>query len=150
MFKAFKSNNIYDSIYLGYESDKDLVSKWHVIAPASLKECVDKTVLDLKNDTFEDFEFFVVKEDEEFIGYFGKEFGGKYLTTIFIKPEYRERKSEFWKLILNNMANEFKSAIYSKNTPCIKFYNKMGSVEKIIDVHGLQATLFEFRKGNEV
>ncbi len=135
-----------DVIKQGFSSDKNLIDKWHIISGSGLDSCVNKTIEDLKTQTFSDFKFFVVLNDEEFIGYFGVENEGKYLTTIFIAPEFRNNKKEFLKLIAPYVQDTFESAIYSKNIPCMRFFNKLGKEKSKFIVDGHEATLFTFEK----
>lgn len=146
MFAIKQSHQLRDYIYQAYASDKDLIAKWHITSGAGLDSCVDKTVSDLGKDTYPDFKFFVVEENGSFVGYFGNELDGKYLTTIFVTPTMRKRKLEFWKAITGYLANDFQSAIYSKNVPCIKFFSKLGRVEKNLTLHGNDVTLFSFKR----
>lgn len=130
-----------------YASDKSLVEKWHIVSGQGLDACVDDTMEALENETFEDFIFYVVEDSSGFLGYFGVECGGAYLTTIFISPSKRSQKLEFWKAITPFLNNEFQAAIYSKNLPCIAFYEQVGKIQNNFKHNDKDLTLFKFERG---
>lgn len=121
---ALRTSNIRKYVAEAYAADEPLYTRWHVIAPAPLDACVTRTVSDL--ESMETLEFYVVIEDGKFVGYFGTEFHGTHVPTIFIMPAYRPRKRAFWALLKAFTAPEFQAAIYSKNEPCMRFYERMG------------------------
>ncbi len=141
-----ETKDIHSAIKKGFSLDKDLMEKWHITSGNGLEYCVNKTMLDLKEQTYPDFKFYIVQKDNNFVGYFGQELNGSYLTTIFIAPEYRKNKEEFLKSIYPYMQEKFESAIYSKNVPCMKFFNKIGTEKKRLMINDNEATLFEFNK----
>lgn len=131
-------------VTLAYKSDPVLVREWHVTAGAGLGRCIARTVEDLK--ACSSLKFYVVHEDGKFVGYFGLEFHGRYMPTIFIHPDYRHLKFEFWKLIEAAAAEFWQAGIYAKNTPCVKFYSKMGQEIARIKTADGEAALFEFQR----
>lgn len=104
-------------------TDEDLLNKYHVSAPATLNQCVERTHSDLMSAYVQ---VYSLEENEEVIGYFGIEIG-TYLTGFFIKPEYRNSKyiKEFWNIV-NNMFNQkqFYCGVYKKNDRAIEFLKK--------------------------
>lgn len=144
MRASISFNTIEPFVRRAYESDPELIEKWHIIAGSGLDQCVDRTVEDLLN--CETITFYVVTEDGEFVGYFGSEYGGHYMPTIFILPKFRHRKAAFWKEIEATMASTWNAGVYAKNTRCISFYKKMGTEMTTIDTPHGAAVVFEFRK----
>src|SRR4051812_3169984 len=86
-------------LHQGFSSDKELIDTYHIQSGGSVEDCVNRTFEDLKQADIS-FEFFVVNKDNNFVGFFGSEKLGtiNYLTTIFVKPEYRnsEDLKSFW------------------------------------------------------
>lgn len=107
--------------------DKELLNNWHIEAGKDHLVCVQRTINDIKNFD-KSFEFFVVKDKEKNIGFFGIEFGN-FLSTLFLLPEYRNSKyiSQFWLEIQKRLFKPFYSALYSKNKPCSEFFLKNGA-----------------------
>lgn len=139
-FTARETKEFEKYVREAYSSDPILLEKYHVKAGSSVDVCVQDTVNVLLNNTYPDFKFYVVEENENFIGYFGQELHGKYLTTIYVTPAMRPRKKEFWDLLTKNMQSSFVSAIYSHNLPCIGFYSKVGTKQQEIN----NVTTFRF------
>lgn len=147
MFKVEETSNYLIYIQTAYEADPDLITKWHVIAGSSLNKCVDRTVADLAS--FDRLKFYVVHEDGKFSGYFGTEFNGAFLSTLFVMPNFRKKKDEFWAEIEYKVTKKFWAGIFSKNTPCMRFYAKHGKVEVKGMMPDGEVTVFEFeRAGN--
>lgn len=147
MFEIEESYDFKHYIKMGFEEDLVLTQKWHIVAGTGLDNCVIDTYNVLMNDTLDDFKFYVVTENEKFVGYFGVESDGAYLTTIYIWPSMRPRKEEFWECILPYVKDKFKAAIYTKNDPCMGFYSKMGKELGRFKMQGRDLALFEFKKG---
>lgn len=151
MLTVRETRDIEAYINLGYSSDIELTKRWHVIAGSSLSECVTRTVEDLKNDTHPDFTFYAVYNGDRFFGYFGVEANKHYLTTIYVHPDFRKDKAnklEFWNLIGSYLNPKFYSAIYNKNTPCMKFFSKLGKIKSGLETKDGPATLFEFDRSS--
>ncbi len=128
-----------------YASDPILIGKWHIRSGDGLDVCVSDTLKALTKNTHPDFKFYVISQGDQFVGYFGVEGNGSFLSTIFVSPKFREISREIFDLIKSKLNSEFKSAIYSKNIPCMKFFKKHGKVEKEIVVDGHSVTIFSFR-----
>ncbi len=129
-----------------YASDQALLDKWHIISGSGLDACVKDTITALTKETYPDFAFHVLEDNGLFVGYFGNEADRSYLNTFFIAPEQRSRKLEIWQAVVGAMEPAFLSAIYSKNTPCMRFYEKMGKPIQTFRVPGRKesVTLFKF------
>lgn len=102
-------------------------------------------VTDLTSDTFK---FYKLYSDDNFVGYFGKENEPMpFLTTIFIMPEYRDRKQEIWDYIITHFPDTFYSGLFAINTRAISFFKKMGGIViKDVIVEDKSAVVFEFRR----
>jgi hypothetical protein len=142
--KALLTRQIDLLVATAYASDPTLIEKWHITAGKGLSACISQTIEDLK--TCPTLEFYQVMEDGQFVGYFGIENLGNYLVTLFLKPELRSRRDEFWKLIEEKMNPTWKAGIYSKNIPCLKFYSKRGKEIAKINTDLGEVTLFEFKR----
>lgn len=109
-----------------FETDNDLLSKWHIESPSDLDTCVKRTVDDLKEANR--FKFYSITEGAEIAGFFGVESVGvlPFLTGFFLKPKYRTKigKEIFWNLVKENIGDNFMSAIHPKNTRADKFLSK--------------------------
>src|ERR1700692_827256 len=85
-----------------YATDQDLIEKWHIEAGQGLEKCIEREFKDLVDANVK---VFSVTKSEKLIGYFGRELfnSEQYLTSFFVKPEFRKREyiSEFWSLLLN-------------------------------------------------
>lgn len=139
------TTNISELVSEAFASDPVLIDKWHISSGKGLQACIDKTVEDLKKADHS-FSFYSVHQDSQFIGYFGTEANGAYLTTIFIKPEFRKSHRKLvWNAIREKTRAIFCTAIYSKNTPCIKFYQKHGKIISQMKYDNQDVTVFEFR-----
>lgn len=129
-----------------FASDPELLSKWHIVAPGSLDECVNRTMKDV-TDFDPSFKFYPVFVKCDLAGYFGTECGN-YINLIFIKPDYRCKKfvTKFLKEICDRMPDVFYTAVYSKNTPAVAFYAKLANVVTPFTVQNHPAIHFRFRK----
>ena len=140
---------IRDLVRRCFATDPDLLNRWHIAAPATLEQCVEKTMRDV--DSFdESFRFYLIFSGENLVGYFGTEFGN-YLNLIFVKPEFRNSDfmPEFWASICKQMQKPFATAVYSKNKPAISFYSKRGRKVADFKANGHEATSFVFEKDED-
>jgi hypothetical protein len=145
--QEIKKEQIRPFVQKAYESDSDCVEKWHITSGKGLKHCVDRTVSDLEE--LKTLKFYVVTEMGNFVGYFGTEYNGQYLPTIFVMPHYRNQKDLFWKEIEKKVANPFRAGCFTKNIPCCKFYAKKGKEIARIKTNEGEATLFNFKRDNK-
>jgi hypothetical protein len=129
-----------------FATDKALIENWHIAAPASLEECVERTVSDMKYAD-PSLQLFAAYENSELAGYWGVEHG-YYINLIFVKPQYRNKEfmREFWKEITKDMPNLFCTAIYSKNKPAAAFYSKLGKKTEDFTHEGNQVSRYIFEK----
>lgn len=113
-----------------FATDKELLDKYHICAPADLNTCIRKTYFDLKQA--ESLKFFVLHKtnngEDELVGFFGtvKEDGYGLLFTFFIKPEHRNADTMdfFWNSIEKELGMDYYSAIYLHNTRAQRFLEK--------------------------
>ena len=120
-----------------FSTDQELLTTFHIKAPATLQECVDDTFDKITNEKY--FEFYSLRNDEnELVGYFGKENDNQinFLTSFFVIPKFRcgETRSEFWRIVLSFVGCRFLCGIYDKNIRAMKFLGHQGKVI-IEDVH---------------
>ena len=114
----------YKIIEDNFKLDKDLIYKYHIESGNDYKKCSLRTYNDLlKADN--SFNFYGVFEGTNLIGFFGTEYTN-YVNTIFVKPEYRNRRymKKFFSLVKSKVDNEFYTALYKKNKRAINFYLK--------------------------
>jgi hypothetical protein len=128
-----------------YKADPECVKKWHVIAGSGLNKCIQRTIEDLK--ACETLQFYVVYDGDRFVGYFGSEFDGTYMPTIFVMPEYRNRKDEFWELVRAIQKPTFKAGIFYKNIPCRRFYEKLGNEVARVKTRDGEGVVYQFKAG---
>lgn len=108
-----------------FSQDQDLLGKWHIRAGQGLKKCVEQTFDDM---TKADVEFFVIFQERDLVGYFGRERSdtAEFLTGFFVMPKYRNSKSmkTFWKIIQSKFGPTFFCGLFEKNLPAIEFIKK--------------------------
>lgn len=142
--RVTESRNFEKYVNLAYEADPELIRKWHIASGKGLSHCVDRTVADLK--MLKTLTFYVVHKGNQFVGYFGSEFGGAYMPTIFILPKFRFQKAEFWSVIEKHLLNPFSAGVFAKNKRCVKFYERMGQeVGRVYTPDG-EGVIFSFNK----
>lgn len=143
---AKKVTDYYSVIKQCYSEDPELLEKYHVLAPDTLENC-SKDTYNILEKWCKDF--YIVFNDTELIGYFGKhtEIDLDVLSTIYVRPKFRKKEfmGNFWKLINNSFDKEFYTGIYKKNTRCADFYRKFAKTEKEQMIDGKDALIFKFR-----
>lgn len=113
-----------------FETDSELVDKWHICAPSDVNTCVRRTYYDLKNSP--SLKFYVIhcitEDTDEIAGFFGTEHidGVRFMTSFFIKPKYRNKEtlSYFWDSVEDKTGMNFITAIYAHNTRAQRFLEK--------------------------
>ena len=147
-FIAKQTKDLSGIIGQAYAPGGDHIDKWLNVAGSGVDNCIKDQVAALTGG--KTLVFFRVDEAETFVGYFGSEFDGSWLSTIFIVPKYRPRKVEFWTVVKNHMKPVFKNAGFHKNVPACNFYRKMGGKEigRTETEHG-PITMFEYGKDAE-
>lgn len=141
------TKEIFDVIVNCYQTDSDLTSKFHILAPASLSSCIDRTVSDLM---FNDVNVYKLTDGDEFIGYFG-DIGSEWLTGFFVMPSKRKSHSvKVWETIKSHFNGEFKTSIFAKNTRAAKYLKKNGCIvgENLITAEGLGTTYVFVKENN--
>lgn len=142
------THNMAESIRECFASDPALTAKWHIAAPGTVDECVNRTMQDIET-TFDlnSFRFYRAYSGDELIGYWGTEFG-QYVNLIFLKPSYRttEYREKIWSEIEKTVAPKFYTAVYSKNLPAVKFYSARGTKIAECCLKSNNVTMFEFVK----
>lgn len=131
-FHISKANKYLPVLQECFASDKELLQKWHVMAPSDLETCVRKTFNDLKNEPT--LKFFVIEcvteDSDEIVGFFGtaRVEEVNFMVSFFIKPKYRtlDTFEYFWNAVYNETGNEYFTAIYEKNSRAKKFLEKNG------------------------
>jgi N-acetylglutamate synthase-like GNAT family acetyltransferase len=115
-----------------FATDKELIEKWHVLAPCDLESCVRKTYFDLRESpSLKLFTLHKRTDDtDEVIGFFGREEiqDIKFLTSFFIKPKFRNKEvlSFFWDVVGKEIGTDLFSALYSNNSRAQKFLERNG------------------------
>lgn len=132
-----------------FATDPELLEKWHIAAPGTLDQCVEKTAKDAEGFDLS-FRFYLAFVGEELVGYWGTEWD-RYLNLIFVKPNYRKPNfmKDFWKYIKRSMNGRFATAVYARNLPAIGFYSKHGKKIQEFQIHGHPAVSFTFEKEPE-
>ena len=120
----------YESVLAAcYETDPELLEKYHVLAPTDLESAVENTanVFRGSGDMFKMKKVFC---DSEFAGYYGIERieGNVALTGFFVMPQYRNKEflSKFVSLIKEESDGPVYCGVYSHNQRAIKFLEKSG------------------------
>lgn len=120
-----------------YNSDPEMISKFHILAPTDVEKAVQHTLKTLFKASYTGtIKIYECAFDRKFMGYFGLEIipiqnEGKIqvLTGFFIMPEFRtdECKKEF----VDHLREQFPSKsiltyIFSKNTRARGFFARHG------------------------
>lgn len=133
----------YELIEDNFKLDKELIEKYHIEEGNDYKKCCLRTYNDLQKDVDNSFKLYGVFDNNNLIGFFGTEFDN-YINTIFVKPEYRNKKymEFFTNYMFLTVGNEFYTALYTKNKRAIEFYKKLGG--KIVkDLNDKNAVLIK-------
>lgn len=122
-----KHDNIKSLLDKYWPLDKGLL-KYHISNSGSIEDRIARTLKDFEvaSPDIEIYEF------PDNIGFFAKE-SDDYLTTIFVNPEFRNKKymGFIWNTIKSKMNDTFYTALYSKNTKAINFFLRNGG--KVIE-----------------
>lgn len=135
-FKISRTKDYEDVIEKCYSSDKDLLDKYHILAPTTLKDAVSNTLSVFVNcGATGGYEMFKCEVDGNFAGYFGLErqkMGDgvlQMLTGFFLLPEYRRRsvRYKFLRVIKGKFPQgKILTLIYDKNERAMKFLKRNG------------------------
>lgn len=115
-----------------YESDKELLDKYHVLAPTTLENAV-KNTRDVFMSTLGVFQMKKVLYGDDFAGYYGIErFEDRFgITGFFVMPKYRNKEflSTFVSLIKSEFNGDIYCGVYDHNARAINFLLKSGFQE---------------------
>ena len=91
-----------------------------------LDERVRLEVKCLENNS--DLKFYEVYNNNDMVGYFGKEEQPfPCLTTFFIMPKYREVKNEIWNYMISHLPEKFFIGLFKVNKRAINFCINQGA-----------------------
>lgn len=107
-----------------FNTDMELLSTYHVLAPNSAEVCAERTISDLK-----DCYVYTYEKNGQIIGYYGIK--GSQVAGFFITPENRNKEviTEFWNEVESHFHKEYYCGLYNKNTRAINFIRKMNIEE---------------------
>lgn len=105
-----------------FQTDSELLSKYHILAPNSAEVCAERTFNDLEESNVT---IHLIEQNGEVIGYYGIE-GKTFLTGFFLTPENRSpgMVELFWRRVDKHFDKDYFVGLYTKNTRAIKFMNK--------------------------
>lgn len=105
-----------------FNSDPELIQKWHIESNSSLENCVNRTYTDLKKYKVN---FYKLSIENTLVGYFAIE-NNKFLTGFFLKPEFRTKDYiiDFWNIVDNKFDNSYMIGIFKKNEKARNFLLK--------------------------
>lgn len=129
-FATVPTTDIEGTLRKCYDSDKYLLSKFHIAAPCFLEEAVRVTAEDLMN--LPDFKMYKLYDDENgFSGYIGQEEGLDCMTGFFLMPHMRTEigKKMFWNTVRSIFGDDFITMIHTKNTRAASFLGKEMKLE---------------------
>lgn len=131
-----------------FSQDQDLIEKWHLKAGEGLSKCVDQTYEDMREAGVE---FFVVFEEKDLVGYFGKETcdSGEFLTGFFVVPKFRNKTdlAKFWKIVKSKFGSTFFCGLFKKNQPAIDFITKnKGEPMIVVKKHGEVGLIYRIKE----
>lgn len=125
MYDISKTTDFESVIRECYNSDSELIEKYHIMAPTTLDKAVDKTVEDFKGAAT--FSMYRIDKNGKLLAYFGREKTKLVtLTGFFIMPEFRTKEfvTDFWRIVRSKMPSTFYCAVFTKNERAIKFLKK--------------------------
>lgn len=130
-FKIQKTKEYERVISACYETDPELIEKFHALAPTTKQLAVQHTVRTFKG--IESLVMYEIVKDGETIAYFGKETvydRPDFLCGFFIIPEYRTREFviKFWKILKSKYKSIIFCSIYNKNVRALRFLKKKGFI----------------------
>lgn len=129
--KAIPIDNYSSLIFECYETDNELIEKWHT-ENSNLEKCVEFEIDYLKTNNVSVYK--LLDDSKETVGYFGEQFinNTNYLTGFFIKPEYRKKQyiKEFWNIVNLLFENQvFYAGLHKKNERAINFLLKNNALK---------------------
>lgn len=111
-----------------YETEVHLYNQF---GQGNVADPVNMAKLEANNLISETSKFFIVEENNNFIGYYSTYEINTWnaLSSFFIMPEFRDKKLEFFNLLAKPMNHKFIISIKDKNIRAIKFMEKIGAKE---------------------
>jgi hypothetical protein len=119
-----KTDAIYNVIKTCYKEDSNLVDIYHVKAGMGLDYCVKYNTNDLKSVRAE---CYMITSNDELVGIYATSVMSQlpYLSFMFIRPKFRKEFTDLvWDKIKVTFNKPFVTAIYKKNIPACKFFDK--------------------------
>jgi hypothetical protein len=131
-----------------FAGDSELIEKYHVCAPCTLKEASNNTFNVLKSgNVHPDFQMYKLMIGSELIGFSGTEMNDTFLTTFCIKKEHRNKAvmEDFWRVLDGYISDPCRTALYTRNSRAIGFIKDNGGEEVTrFHLNGEEAVLLEF------
>ena len=90
-----------------------------------------KKDMQMKLNSYGDHDCFLVKKDEDLVGYYalGKLDGVNCLITFFVRPDFRNKEDilSYWNLIKKQLNyQDFIAGVFTSNMPACSFLKKNG------------------------
>ena len=132
--KVNKTTNFFDVISACYETDPDLLERYHVLAPVDLQTAINHTVQQfLKSSEMGFYTMYELRIDGNLVGYFGREVPHKNMQLLcgfFILPKYRTKEVmlKFWRIVRSKFEKEIWTYIFDKNTRAVQYLTKKGFI----------------------
>lgn len=147
MLTAQETTDYYRVVEACFAGDRELLERFHVCAPCSLKEAVADTVAVLKSgNVHPDFALYKLLIGTELVGFFGTELNNTFLTTFCLKKEYRRPDiiEGFWEVINEYLPGTFRTALYAQNSRAVNFMlNNGGELVNEYNYNGKPVVLLE-------
>jgi len=126
--KTSKISELKKAIEIAFVDDELLLNKFHIVK-TGLKDCVQETkenILDFKK-TY-GAEYYILKENDEIIGYLILSNMYHFLYSFGINKEYRSKqnKQELFDFVVENCKGTFFCSLYNINDRAINYLLKMG------------------------
>lgn len=135
-------------LWLTWEGDGALLTRWHVAAPCSLAGAVKVSAALLSDEAMApDFTFYEMRQDGEVVGFFGVEPSTNFLITFGLRVGYRtpEIKDKLWEGI-RTFTNDNRPVccnLYARNERARRFLVAHGAVQvDTIEFEGQQAITY--------
>ena len=127
--KTHNEIELKEAIKIAFIDDIDLVSKYHILDNSSLEYCVEDTFNKIiKSSNEHVLEWYLIKEEDEIIGFTIVSIGYNYLYSFGINIDYRYSVvlNEWFSKIKVILQNHFICELWKKNERAINFLIKNG------------------------
>lgn len=110
-----------------WQYDSDLLSRYHVAAPADLDTCVNRTLSDL-NNSGDRHELYVIRDLKESPAGFFLKAGSSYLREFWIAPRCRgpQDSAALWSELQSCFNGDFIAFALARDTRAIAFFRTVG------------------------